>query len=448
MPQVALFYSDRSGGSPGDEIEARLYWQEKRDERRFFATGQRGEAITKTWQAGLRATRDLGGGHVGTAGVSLELDRGDSPDDEQFTIVSPPPKRRAAPLSDWRDLGLYAQDEWRLSGPVSLLASARYDSLSFETDVDGAYRPPLGNPGDDDITDRTGSVTGGLGAVVRATDAVHLTANWARGFRQNAPNFGLRQLGDGVLVPNGLLDPTTSDNFEAGVKARARGLRLDASYYHSFIRNWQGDFRTVASYNGLPYLDVNNNGVEDANEGFVQQVAGGEAFVKGVEVRASVQPNALVAAVPPTWSAWGSFAWNRGRVDPTKDHPRSEPLRHTQPTRLLLGLRWDEAGNPSRRLWVEGVADFVDAFDQIPSDRVLSDLAWRSDPQDGTSPLLRAGGGVPGYALVHLHAGMKLSEAATLRLGVENLFDRQYRPAHSRMDAPGVSFLASLEVRF
>jgi outer membrane receptor protein involved in Fe transport len=445
---AALFLVDETRGAPWDELEARLYWQEKVDERRFFTTGQRGEAATRTWQAGLRGTRDLGGGHVATAGASFEWDRGDSPDDEQFTIVDPGPKRRAAPRSDWFDLGAYAQDEWRVSRPLSLVASARYDAMTFDTDVDDAYRPPFGDPLDDAITDRTNAVTGGFGAVVRASDRVHFTGNWSRGFRQNAPNFGLRQLGDGALVPNGLLDPTTSDNFEVGIKTRSPGLRFDASYYHSFLSNWQGDFRTLPSYNGQTFFDFNGNGVQDVNEGFVQQVEGGDAWVRGVEVRVEGRPSAWFRTVSPDWSVWASYAWNEGRVDATVDHPRSEPLRHTQPERLILGIRWEEFSNPKRGLWCEVVGDFVGRFDEIPSDRVNSDLAWRRDPQDGTSPLLRAGGGVPGYAIVHFHSGMNLSDRSVVRLGILNLFDRKYRVAHSRMDAPGVSMVASLEINF
>ncbi len=445
---AALFWNDAARGSPWDDLEARLYWQEKRDERRFFSTGTKGEATTTTWQAGLRGTRALGGGHVATAGLSAELDRGDSPDDEQFTTVYPGPKRRAAPLSDWWDLGLYALDEWRVSGPWSLVASARWDTMRFSTDVDAAYRPAFGNPRDDDVSFRSSALTGGLGTVYRASEEVHLTANWARGFRQSAPNFGIRQLGDGALIPNGLLDPTTSDNFEIGLKTRSKGLRFETALYESLISNWQGDLRTVPSYQGQTYYDFNGNSVEDANEEFVEQAEGGDAKVKGVELRAHWQPHAHLEAIPPDWSAWGSFAWNEGRVDGTRDHPRREPLRHTQPARFLLGVRWEDLKAPSRGLFAELVADMVARFDEIPSDRVNSDLAWRDDPQDGTSPLLRSWGGVPGYTLFHFYAGMKLSERTTVRLGIENLGDKKYRPAHSRMDAAGVSLLASLEVWF
>ena len=444
---AGLFYEDDAGNGAWDQLEAKLYWQHKEDERLFLSTGDRGLAVTNTFAGGVRATRGLGRGHVLTAGLSMELDKGESPDDEQFTIVGPGAKSRAAPQSDWWSGGVYAQDEWEVSRKWSLLGSARYDRMLFKTSVDGAYHPPQGDPRADAIRENQGALTGGLGTVFKASDRIHLTANWSRGFRQNAPNFGIRQLGDGVLIPNGLLDPTNSDNFEVGVKTRSPGLRFEAAHYVSLVSNWQGDLRST-TYNGSTWYDFNGNGVQDANEGYVEQVEGGDAFVKGFEVRAAWVPHVHVDAIPANWSMDASFAWNRGRVDGTDSHPAEEPFRHTQPTRLLLGIRWDETTDPARGAWFEVRADMVDRLDDIPSDRAKSDLAWRRDPQDGTSPYLRSYIGTPGYTTFHAYAGMKLSEDAKILVGVENLLNKRYRAAHSRMDAPGINFIASLEVWF
>ena len=454
---IALNFRDEVGNDVWDRIEARFYWQEKVDRRRFFnqapggGTGSLdriGVATTKTLQGSLQATRDLGRGHVLTAGFQAELDRGDSPDDEQFTFVFPGPKRRDAPLSKWWDYGVFVQDEWRIDKKWSVIGSARYDRMVFATEVDSAYQPPLGNPDDDEFRTSVGSVTGGLGGVYRATEELHLVANWGRGFRQSAPNFGLRQLGDGVLIPNQLLDPTTSDNFEVGVKGRYPGASFEGFVYKSFIDNWQGDFRTT-TFSGRSFLDADGDGVKDANEGFVQQVEGGKAAVYGVELTAKLHPLTLFSAdIPPQWSLWGGLARNVGRVDGTSSHPQEEPLRHTQPTRGLLGVRWDDLDHPQRGLYVELVADMVNSYHDIPSDRRLTDLAWRTNPQDGSSPLLRSWVGTPGYTLFNLYAGFNISDDATLRFGIENVFDKKYRAAHSRMDGSGFSATASLEIRF
>lgn len=445
---VALFWNDETDTSLWDRFEARAYWQEKVDRRRFFDTGKIGEATTETWAGGLTSSKDLGGGHVLTTGVSFELDDGDSPDDEQFTYVYPGPKRRDAPLSTWTDLGVYALDEWRISEDWSLIGSIRADWMSFETDVDSAYQPAVGNPEDDEIDDSTSSVTGGVGAVWRARPDLHVVANWSRGFRQNAPNFGIRQLGDGVLIPNQLLDPTTSDNFEVGAKGRSDGLAWEAFVYKSFISNWQGDLQST-TYQGSSWYDYNQNGVRDANEGVVQQTEGGDAEVYGIELSAELRPHKVISSkIPPHWSVWGSLARNLGNVDATDTSPYEEPLRHVQPTRLLTGIRWDDVDRPSLGLHAELVADFVNAFHDISSDRRESDLAWRDDPQDGTSPLLRDWGGTPGYTVLSLYAGINVADNVRLLVGVENLTDKKYRAAHSRMDAPGIGFVASLEILF
>jgi len=448
----SITYRDLSPDMPWDELEANVYHQYKKDRRHFYASADRdvltgsGRAITETWQAGLRVTKDVGGGHVLTAGLAFELDEGDSPDDEQFTFTYPS-KMRDAPLSDWYNYAAYVQDEWQIDDQWSLIGTLRYDYFSFETDVDKYYQPPLGDPEDDEFTDTVDALTGGLGVVYKVTPDYRIVASWRRGFRQNAPNFGLRQLGDGVLIPNELLDPTTSDNFELGVRGRGDGFTFEVFGYYSLIDNWQGDLRPT-TFNGESYYDYNDNGVEDANESYVKQVEGADAYVYGVEIRGTAQPSAFWSAIPSNWSLWGSFAWNSGEIDKTKAHDQKEAFRHTQPMRALLGIRWDDVENPSSGLYCELVTDIVGRFDEIPSDRQVGDLAWFRDPQDKSAGYLRSYIGTPGYVIFNAYAGVNLCDNASLKVGIENLTDRKYRAAHSRMDAPGIDFLATLEIKF
>jgi outer membrane receptor protein involved in Fe transport len=292
-----------------------------------------------------------------------------------------------------------------------------------------------------------GALTGGIGVVYKVTPDYRIVASYRRGFRQNAPNFGLRQLGDGILIPNELLDPTTSDNFELGLRGRGDGFSFEVFGYYSLIENWQGDLRPT-TFNGESYFDFNDNGVEDANEGYVKQVEGGDAYVLGFEARATVTPHAFWSAIPRNWSVWGGFAWNEGEIDKTKANPEKEPFRHTQPMRGLIGVRWDDVDNPKSGLYVEVVTDMVGKFDEIPSDRRKSDLGWFRDPQDKSKGPLRSYIGTPGYVIMNAYAGVNLCENARLKLGVENLTDRKFRAAHSRMDAPGIDFLATLEFTF
>ncbi len=135
-------------------------------------------------------------------------------------------------------------------------------------------------------------------------------------------------------------------------------------------------------------------------------------------------------------------------MEKTRSHSKEEPFRHTQPMRCLIGLRWDDIESPKRGLYAELVTDMVGRFHDIPSDRQKTDMAWRRDAQDGDSPMLRSYVGTPGYVTFSLYGGVNLCDNATLKIGVENLTNRRYRAAHSRMDAPGIDFLATLEIRF
>ena len=76
--------------------------------------------------------------------------------------------------------------------------------------------------------------------------------------------------------------------------------------------------------------------------------------------------------------------------------------------------------------------------------------ASRRAAEDALARELTARGaqGVPGYTVFNVYAGMNLSDRTRVRVGIENIGDKKYRAAHSRMDAPGVSLFASLEVTF
>ncbi len=123
---------------------------------------------------------------------------------------------------------------------------------------------------------------------------------------------------------------------------------------------------------------------------------------------------------------------------------KEEPLRHTHPPRWLTSLRWQDA-NETRRGWFEATADIVDRYDDISSGRLNGDVGYLNDPQDSSSGLLRSYG-LPGYTVFDLRGGLDLAEGVHLTLALENIFDKKYRTAHSRMDAAGRSLLVGLEV--
>lgn len=421
----------------------RVYYQKKRDERSFYDTGREGYAETITYSTDLTASTRLAPDHFLTYGLHAHVDDGESPDDEQFTIsgfTTAPYTRADAPNSLWANYGIFVQDEWdAIADRLTVTASLRYDFFVFNSAETDEYQPAGGDREADFFRDETGALTGGLGLTYRASEEWRVLGSYSRGFRQFAPNFGFRQLGNGVLIPNELLDPVTSDNFEIGARCRYPAFHAEGFTYYSYIDRWQA--LRPDTYQGMDWYDFNENGVQDANESIISQQAEEHAWIAGFELRGTVFLPEIVEEIPDGWSVWSSVAWNYGKVSD------GEYLRHTQPFRGLVGLRWDDR-DPERAAYFELVTEMTAKYDRLPSDREQNDLAYRSDPQDGSSPMLRDYGGVPGYTIVNLYAGLNLCETARLNVGVENLFDKKYRRAHSRMDAPGMNLILSLDIVF
>ena len=453
---IALSYTNTAANRVWDELEARFYYQYKKDRRRWLSgddAGQRGVAKTETLSSGLQLTSlpelPLGKSHRLTYGLHWEGTDGESPDDEQFAITRPDlaHKVKGAPDSIWHNVGGFVQDEWDLVDRLNLITSFRYDWFYFDTHVDEFYQPPLPDqdPNLDQIIEKKGIFSGGVGLLYRIAQGANVFGNYARGFRLNAPNFGIRLLSDvGYLVPNPFLDPITADQFEIGLKLAREGFRAGVAGYYTLIDNQQTI--TQGTYNGVDFWDENGNGVRDEGElDILNTVAGGKATLKGVETEAECQLSAISNllgypdAIGPEWSLRGGFAWEIG-----DDRQIDGPLRWIHPAYGVAALRYDDL-LLKYPFWFELAGTFVRHFDRVVPG-LENDPAWRKDPQDRDSGPLRDYVGVPGYTVLDLRGGVEIGTHAKLTLAVENLTDKAYRSAHSRMDAPGINFLASLDL--
>jgi len=455
---VGLFYTNTADNSIWERLEARLWYQYKKDRRRWLAgadEGLRGVAKTTTYSADLQLTSlpeiPLFSNHRLSYGVHWEYDNGEDPDDEQFTLYPPGggTKEKQAPDSVWQNYAAFLQDEFDLTDRLSAIVSVRYDYFYFNSEPDRFYVPPDPDqdPSLDDVTEKSGEFSGGIGLSYRIVESTNIFANWSRGFRQNAPNFGLRLLSDiGWLTPNGFLDPIEADQFELGVKTSADGVSAGLAAYYTMIRNQQTI--TQGSFNGEDFRDENGNGVQDPGElPYLNTVTGDDADLKGVEAEAALRLDRVAEwigrpdLIGPEWSVRGGFAWEIGQDDNIDG-----PMRWIHPAYGVASVRYDDFLR-DMPFWVEFAGTFVRHHDRVPSGRE-DDPAWRQDPQDASQGPLRDYIGVPGYVVLDLRGGIDLTSNARLTLGVENLTDRKYRVAHSRMDAAGINFIASLDLWF
>ncbi len=430
----------------GDEMSWSVYYQDKQDERFWLGQNKRGIATWKTLSSDLQTITAVGQEHLLTWGLHYSVDGGESPDDEQFTITTPlTGTQKAAPDSTWQNLGLYAQDEWMLCDEWTLTSSMRVDSFRFDADdnvfhtIPGSTAPEniaSSEPGEHEET----ALTGGLGLVRELNEDWVAYGSWSRGYHLFPPGFGLRQTGFGVLAPTGgFLDPTTADQLEVGTRVQRSWWSASASAYYSFLSNVQQP--VPGSYNGMTAIDLDGSGTLEPDES-IFVTSGADGYVTGIEIDTALE----LAHFLPSLEGWtwhNGIMMNHGRVDLDTGE---EPLRHTHPPRLLSALRWED-GNPRRGRWFEFVGDFVDRYDEVSQSRLNGDVGYLNDPQDPTSGLIRPYG-LPGYAVFHARGGLMIGEGMELTVGVENLFDIEYRTAHSRMDAAGRNLMVGLRASF
>lgn len=438
-----------SGDGLIDSIHASLYYQAKEDVRRFFdrpvtQSGRileaKGLATWDTLQGSVIVGKHLGSHHI-EVGLDYEVTWGESPDDEQFTMYSmaggPPTKQ--APDSTWHGIGLFVTDEWELSDAFELHAGLRAQHYIFATNVDSFFVDPGGQPELAEFTSHQTTVSASLSLLYHPTEEDDIWINWTRGMRQFAPNFGIRKMGFGILVPNALLDPVTSNAFELGWRHHAPSWRAEAALYYTRFNSFQNI--VAGSFQGQNFYDFDQNGVLAPDERVYVLSAGGNAYVYGIEASFWGDLHRLVwDGIPDGFSFRGGLMFNFGT-----DVTNNEPLRHTHPLRGVLSLRYDEPLED--RWWIECSLDLVGRFDRIPSSRLTSDPGYRVDPQNPMSGLLRPYG-LPGYSVWDVRGGWNITDDVTLTLGIDNMGNKKYRTAHSRWDAPAFNAWASVEVRF
>lgn len=251
-----------------------------------------------------------------------------------------------------------------------------------------------------------------LGAVLYLASDVSAYASFSQGFTMPDVGRVLRAVTTPGQSVSTLVDvePVVTGNIEVGMDYRGGGAHWHASYY-----------RSDADRGSL---------LERTSDSQVFIVRREKTEIEGVDVTADVPLSAQ-------WSVGGSVSWLRGRFDSNRDGTVDTDLD---------GLNI----SPGR------VNVFVEGRPQSFLTTRLQMSALRRRTVDGLAPPAR-GREFGGYTLADLSVGVPL-RIGTIRLGIENLLDRQYTLYFSQVDTagandtlfagPGRSFLLAFERRF
>jgi outer membrane receptor protein involved in Fe transport len=373
--------------------------------------------------------------HLLTVGGECYFERieSDSHDIDATTgITTPNASGRYPDGARYDTLGLFAQDEWRFADDWEWVNGVRYSNISVDLDFQGLTVGTAGPFGAFDETYEDFTFATGLSRQFAGGRALY--GSISRGFR--APNLDdLAVVGDfaaGSRVPNFDVDPEHVWNFELGAKqadARTRAqAAIAVAYYEDLLTN-QFAFTSA----GVDYFVVDNadRAVIYSAELAIEQVAI-EADRFGlrhvVEFQAfanfgeNLSANEPVSKVPPPE---GLVAWR------LEDDGRAGAARSVAESTAQSGTTSFAANHP---WWFE---TFVRG---ALAQRRLADVD-KLDPRFPDS-------GTPAWWTFNLRAGIEVTRAVTLTLGLENLFNYRYRVHGSGLDAPGRNFMVSLEWRW
>jgi hemoglobin/transferrin/lactoferrin receptor protein len=309
--------------------------------------------------------------------------------------------------SDYQLFWTYLQNEYPLSDRFELISGIAYTYIDMEAGtVDfGSHVDSLSGNWD--------AVTAGVRLLYRAlpNERLNIFTGVSQGFR--APNLSDStrdgDFGDGLEAPTADLDEERFTTLELGLKSQSKQGYLQASAYHTFMRDRIGRLQ--------------KNGTGGATKTNLD-----EGYVQGLEVQAGWN-------FRPDWQLFGRIAWQEGREDFFYDRDLARPgatqsVSRMQPLNGQVGLRWE---NLADACWAEFVVDMADKQDKL----ALTSTGNRF-PQQGT----------PGYAVYHLRAGMRVADNTDLTIAIENIGDKDYRIHGSGTNEPGRNLVATLRLAF
>jgi hemoglobin/transferrin/lactoferrin receptor protein len=313
--------------------------------------------------------------------------------------------------SEYTMLGLYVKGEFPIVPAFVLEAGLRGNWI--EADVGRMEDPETGKP--TSFTDRWSGLVGSLRFRWDAAEPVGIFGGISQGFR--APNLSdLTRLDSARSnefgIPSPGLDPETALSFELGARLRFPGSWITLSLFDTELSDLIVRVPT---------------GEEVDGEFLVTKENVGDGYCRGVELAGDV-------ALGSGFALFGGGTWMTGKADtyPTSERIRErEYLDRLPPLMGNLGLRWvaDPGLFAMARIRAAADADRLSTRDEGDTQRIPP-------------------GGTPGYVVLDLETRIPLAEGATATVGIENLFDADYRIHGSGTNMPGRNFYLTVEFRF
>ena len=325
------------------------------------------------------------------------------------------------PQATWQSIGVYVNDQYKISEKTLLQAGLRYNQFILKADFDTTFYPfPFTEANIDN-----GSLTGSAGIVFRPTDKWVISSNVATAFRSpNVDDVGkvFDSEPGSVVIPNPNLEAEYAYNVDLNVaKMFGKSVKIDVSTYYTLLDN------------ALVRRDFTLNGASEiVYDGELSQVQAiqnaAKANVYGIQAGVEVK-------LPTGFRFSTDLNFQKGEEE--LDNGDKSPSRHTAP---FFGI--SRVGYVNSKLDLEVNLQFSDEV-------AYEDLA---DEEKGKKEIYAIDGNgnpySPSWYTLNLKSMYKLTENFTLTAGLENITDQRYRPYSSGIVAPGKNFILVLRAKF
>lgn len=283
------------------------------------------------------------------------------------------------PDSAQLDAGVFVRADWNLAPQWQLAVASRLDYVRSTTDAGPVIAPALQVAYERNRKNIERPWTGEVGISFNPWQPLALVANVGKSFRvpSTVESFGSSRQGTGYNVPNPDLKPERGVTYEVGARWQQEGVSANVTVFHSNYDEFI--VRQSVTFLGLASFQNQNTG---------------KARVQGVELDGQW--------VQAFWKLFFDASWLRGT-----DLNTQRPLSYIPPLNGRLGVRF----TLPQSSYVEAVAP------------------WSTDKKRIDTTAERP---TDGYVTLNLYAGYDLQRwfkyvPMTVRVGVENVFDRSYR---------------------
>lgn len=325
------------------------------------------------------------------------------------------------PQATWQSIGVYMNDQYKISEKTLLQAGLRYNQFILKADFDTTFYPfPFTEANIDN-----GSLTGSAGIVFRPTDKWVISSNVATAFRSpNVDDVGkvFDSEPGSVVIPNPNLEAEYAYNVDLNVaKMFGKSVKIDVSTYYTLLDN------------ALVRRDFTLNGASEiVYDGELSQVQAiqnaAKANVYGIQAGVEVK-------LPTGFRFSTDLNFQKGEEE--LDNGDKSPSRHAAP---FFGI--SRVGYANSKLDLEVNLQFSDEV-------AYEDLA---EEEKGKKEIYAIDGNgnpySPSWYTLNLKSMYKLTENFTLTAGLENITDQRYRPYSSGIVAPGKNFILALRAKF